>query len=178
MIERRAIFKVPIRPYLKKFYLKSHNLQEPVKVDEDSYLGKQVMSILQDKRSMNGKEANTITEFDTVDLDHTLALELSAEMQKRSPKIGKLIRINTSLQHVFKAGVIVWIQASQRMGSTPYAACRDFLEFYNIDEGEYTADGVHQIWKRHLEDKELKRAKKNQGSVPKSSNRRTDRLRE
>jgi hypothetical protein len=95
---KNTIHKVPIKPHLKKFFLKSHSLTEPIKVDEDTLLGKQVLSILQDKRSLNGREMNIITEFDSDQLDDNLKLELSTTLTDRAPRIGKLIRINIYLQ--------------------------------------------------------------------------------
>jgi hypothetical protein len=169
---KNTIHKVPIKPHLKKFFLKSHSLTEPIKVDEDTLLGKQVLSILQDKRSLNGREMNIITEFDSDQLDDNLKLELSTTLTDRAPRIGKLIRINIYLQLVFKSGVILWIQAQTKAGINPYNACKAFLEYYDIDESEYSLDGVHQIWKR-FNAKDLLSKRKTKTTVPKNPNRST-----
>lgn len=169
-----GVIKVPIKPHLKKFFLRTYHLSEPVKLEEDSILGNQVMAILQDKRSINGKEMNNLNYGSADDLlTDTLAIVLSTEMQKRSPRVQKLIRINFFLQHMFRHSVIVFIEASIKSGVNAYAACRQFLETYNYDESEYSLDGIHQIWKRHR----ASQLKKNRTGVPKTSNRRTTVLR-
>lgn len=168
---------MPIKPHLKKFYLLTYDLSEPVKVEEDSILGNQVMAILQDKRSVNGKEFNYInSQFSGDGLDlltETIELSLSAEMQKRSPRIAKLVRINLFLQHMFRHSVILFIKGCVRSGVNPYNACKQFLQAYDFDDNEYSLDGIHQIWKRY----QNTTMRKNQGSVPKKSKRSTKALR-
>src|SRR5688500_12738238 len=101
--------KVPIKPHLKKFFLKTYHLSEPIKIEEDSILGNQVMAILQDKRSVNGKDLNNInSQFNGSGSDlltETLQITLSAEMNKRSPRVAKLVRINLFLQFMFRHSV-------------------------------------------------------------------------
>lgn len=172
-----GIFNVPIKPHLKKFFLKTYHLSEPIKIEEDSILGNQVMAILQDKRSVNGKDLNNInSQFNGSGSDlltETLQITLSAEMNKRSPRVAKLVRINLFLQFMFRHSVIVFIEGCQKSGVNPYNACKQFLQLYEFDENEYSLDGVHQIWKRH----QASRMKKNQTSVPKKSKPRTKVLR-
>jgi hypothetical protein len=168
--------RVPIKPHLKKFFLMTYDLQEPVKLEEDSILGNHVMAILQDKRSVNGKEMNYITSQFNGDgsdlLTETLLLQLSAEMQKRSPQIRKLVRINLFLQYMFRHSVIVFIKGCIKSGVNPYNACKQFLQTYEFDENEYSLDGIHQIWKRY----QANPLKKNQTGVLKKSKQRTKAL--
>lgn len=146
---------VPIKPHLKKFYLKTYELTEPVKLEEDTILGSYVMSVLQDKRgpaNPNFSNKGYISELIT----DTLKLSLSDALVKRSPRISKLIRINIFLQHIFKLAVIVYIKASIKSGVNAYTACKMFLETYNFDESDYTLDGIQKIWTRHCA-KDLKK---------------------
>lgn len=169
--------KVPIKPHLKKFFLRTYHLSEPVKVEEDSLLGNQVMAILQDKRQVNGKDMNNITsQFNGNGSDlltETIKLSLSKTMIERSPRIAKLVRINLFLQHMFRHSVISFIQGCIRSGVNPYNACKQFLQLYEFDEGEYSLDGIHQIWKRH----QAAHIKKNLRGVPKKPQQRTKLLR-
>lgn len=158
-----TIISVPIKPHLKQFYLKTYELTEPVKLEEDSILGSYVMSVLQDKRGSTnpyffnkGYTSDLITD--------TLKVKLSEAMVKRSPRIIKLIRINIFLQHIFKHSIIVYIKASMKSGVNAYTACKLFLESYGFDESEYTLDGVQKIWNRHCT-KDIK--KKGQRSTKK-----------
>lgn len=172
-----GIIKVPIKPHLKKFFLKTYHLSEPVKLEEDSILGNQVMAILQDKRSVNGKDLNNINSHFNGSgselLTDTLQLTLSKSMTERSPRVGKLIRINVFLQHSFRQAVIIYIKGCMNSGVNAYAACKQFLKLYEFDESEYSLDGVHQIWKRY----QASYVKKNLRSVPKKPQPRTKVLR-
>lgn len=169
--------KVPIKPHLKKFFLKTYHLSEPVKVEEDTILGNQVMAILQDKRQVNGKDLNNITSHFNGSgsdlLTETLQISLSKSMIERSPRIAKLVRINLFLQHIFRHSVILFINGCTKSGVNPYNACKQFLQLYEFDENEYSLDGVHQIWKRH----QASFVKKNLRSVPKKPQQRTKLLR-
>lgn len=170
---RSSVINVPIKPHLKKFFLKTYHLSEPVKVEEDSLLGNYVMSILLDKRAVSGKLLNILdSQYNGSGSDllsDTLQVTLSQSMMERSPRIGKLVRINLFLQHSFRQAVIIYIKACIASGVNAYTACKQFLKLYEFDESEYSLDGVHQIWKRY----QAAHVKKNRSAVPKKPERST-----
>lgn len=172
-----GIIKVPIKPHLKKFFLKTYHLSEPVKLEEDTILGNHVMAILLDKREVNGKDLNNISsQFNGNGSDlltDTIELTLSDAMNERSPRVAKLVRINLFLQHMFRHSVILFINGCMKSGVNPYNACKQFLQLYEFDENEYSLDGVHQIWKRH----QAAELKNNRRGVPKKPQQRTKVLR-
>ncbi len=160
---------VPIKPHLKKFYLKCYDLTEPVKLEEDTILGSYVMSVLQDKRGLANNVNSQFKGYVSELLTDTIKLQLSKVMMERSPRVIKLVRINIFLQHIFKHSVIVFVKASIKSGYNAYNACKMFLEAYDFDEGEYTLDGIHQIWKRHCAKDIKKKPRKRTKEAPAES---------
>lgn len=138
-------FFIPIKPHLKKWYLKNFDLEEPVKLEEDSLLGSHVVAILQDKRSRTDPK-NTL--FGRDDITDKLDVILSSTMERRSPRIGKLIRINVFLHHLFQNSLIVWVKSQGNADLNAYTAVKNFLSFYAIDEKEYSLDGAYKLWQR------------------------------
>lgn len=156
-------YKVPILPHLKKIIL--HQLyeghQEPIKVEEDSPLGRSIMSILIDKRQVTTSVARS---SHNREYDHTLRLVLSQAMMERSPSIKKLARLNLEFDEIFRQMIFVWVKAQRRNGVAAYTAVQGFLEEYGIDEGEYSKDAAYKAWQR-FKSREYQR--KNRRSVQK-----------
>jgi hypothetical protein len=140
----RKNFSVPVLPYLKK-YTEKHffaGLKGPHKIEEDTLLGKQFMSIIIDARSKDFIDKHL--EF-TASLDVTL----SESMAKRSPNLKKLICINFFLDKLFKDALVHWIKSADHFGIRPYPSSKMFLEYYGIEEAEYSHDAAYAHWKRY-----------------------------
>lgn len=142
-----ADFKVPILPHLKKFVLAQlyDGQSEPIKVEEDSPLGRSVMSILIDKRQVTTAVARSTH---NKEYDGTLRLVLSHSMMERSPSIKKLARLNLEFDEIFRQAIFIWVRAQNQNGVGSYAAVQNFLEYYKIDESEYTKEAAYQAWQR------------------------------
>ncbi len=141
-------FRVPIKPHLKKILLKqfypNHRSDEFIKVEEDSLLGRHIMSILIDKRTI--KKATGLLRYDFQD---ELKLELSQTMAKRSPRIDKLTMLNHELDEIFQTALFVWIKAQKHSGISAKRACESFIAFYEL-ENDYTFDAAHRAWNRYI----------------------------
>ena len=155
-------FKVPILPHLKKFVLYQlyDGQAEPIKVEEDSPLGRSVMSILIDKRQVTTSSARSAY---SKEYDSTLRLVLSHSMMERSPSIKKLARLNLEFDEIFRQAIFIWVRAQNQNGVGSYAAVQNFLEFYKIDESEYTKDAAYKAWQRFKHQQYVKERKSRAG---------------
>jgi len=77
-----------------------------------------------------------------------LTIKLGTELNKLSPRIGKLMRINIYADNLFKEALMVWIEAQGEDGIAPYSACKSFLKFYDIDENDYALQTAYQYYQR------------------------------
>jgi len=136
-------FRVPVLPYVKKYLIKKFFAgdQGPHKIEEDTLIGKQFMSVIIDARKKDVIDRH-------IEFSETLEVVLSQDMLLRSPKVAKLITINYFLDKVFKEELIAWILSAQHYGIRPFPASKDFLEYYGIEECEYSHDAAYKIWTR------------------------------
>jgi hypothetical protein len=136
-------FKIPVSAYLAKYMMRKffQDNKGPFKIEEDTLLGKQFMSIIIDARKKDVLDKH---------IEHTYTIEviLSQDMMKRSPNAAKLVTINFFLDKVFKEDLIGWILSASFYGIRPYRSCKDFLAFYSIDENEYSHDAAYKLWQR------------------------------
>lgn len=138
-------FRVPVLPYLKK-YLEKHvfcGQTAPYKLEEDTLIGKQFMSLIIDarKKDMMGDKK--------IEMTAVIEVELSKMMAERSPSIRKLIPISFYLDKLFKDHLIVWIKSAEHYGIRPSPASKDFLAHFGIQESEYTYDAAYRHWLRY-----------------------------
>lgn len=140
-------YRVPILPYLKKFILGQlyDGQDEPIKVEEDSPLGRSVMSILIDKRQVASSVARS---FHGREYDDALRIVLSHSMMDRSPSIKKLARLNLEFDSLFRTALFVWVKAQNQNGIPAYTAVQAFLDEYDITEEEYAHAAAYGAWKR------------------------------
>jgi hypothetical protein len=152
------MFKVPTTAYLKKWITRKiqNDNPGPLKIEEDTLLGKQFMSIIIDARKK-----------DVIDqhLEHTHVIEviLSQDMMKRSPNLPRLVPINFFLDKLFKEDLRSWVLSARFYGIRPYPATKNFLEFYGIDESEYSHDAAYRYWQRWQSSQYKKDRKKKSG---------------
>lgn len=138
-------FDLYLFPYLKKYVEKMvlENERPPYKIDEDSLLGKQFMSLIKDARKTDMRGDKKIQP------SALLSVVLSDAMAKRSPSPGKLQPINFFLDKLFKASLIIWIKSSDIAGTKPFVSSKQFLKYLCIDESEYTHDAAYKVWTRY-----------------------------
>jgi hypothetical protein len=137
-------FKVPVSVYVKKYLVKKFfaGHKGPYKIEEDSLLGKQFMANIIDGRKHDFIDTH-------IEVTEHIEVILSQDMMARSPKQSKLRSINFFLDKIYKEGLIDWVIAAKCYGTRPYAATRDFLEFYGIDNNEYSHDAAYKLWQRY-----------------------------
>ena len=159
-----ADFKVPILPQLKKFVLAQlyDGQAEPIKVEEDSPLGRAVMSILIDKRQVKTSIARSTHDKE---YSETLRLTLSHSMMERSPSIKKLARLNLEFDELFRQAIFIWVRAQNQNGVSSSEAVQNFLDYYKIEESEYTKDAAYQAWYRFKHQKYQKERKNRRREV-------------
>lgn len=142
--KQRTKFTVPVFPHIKKFILKTYGQAEPVKVEEYNSLGKMVTLALRDNRTRadhNDQQRDRVTA--------TITIILGKEQTELGPRIGKLMRINNHVDVLFKEHLLIWIHALKADGIAPFTACKMFLEFYGIDEKEYSLDAAYKYYQRN-----------------------------
>jgi hypothetical protein len=146
--------KIYVKPHLKKFILKHHPGKQPLYADERSPLGAAIMHVLMEVRK---------SKFENIIHHHTecILVTPTVNMARRSPRQYKLVRVAVEMERVFRQAIIVWVSAQQEAGLPANQACKNFLEHYGIDEGEFSYDGVYKCWQRHKdEQKAIKKSPK------------------
>ena len=140
----RKNFRVPVLPYLKKYIEKQFfaGLKAPYKIEEDSLIGKFMMSQIIDGRHKDLRGDKRI------EMSQVIEIELSEAMAERSPSLGKLITVNYFLDKLFKNELITWIKSADYCGVRPFPASKAFLQHYKIDENEYSHDAAYRHWLR------------------------------
>lgn len=147
-----------MKKYLaKKFF--SGRKRGPYKIEEDTLLGKQFMSVIIDARKKDVIDKH-------IQFSEHIEVILSQDMAARSPKISKLTSINFFLDKVFKEDLIGWILSAQYYGMRPFPASKDFLAFYGIEENEYSHDAAYKFWMR-WKNSEYDKIKKESQRCPK-----------
>jgi hypothetical protein len=141
---RRNEFTIPVYPHVKKFILRKFRLQEPCRAEEYNTFGKFIMNALEDKRLRLAYNDSQFRDR----LTCSIKVLLTTEQIKTSPRLQKLIRINHAMDDAFKEHLVTWIQGQVAAGIPAYAACKMFLQFYDIDENEYSLDAAYKIWQR------------------------------
>jgi hypothetical protein len=140
----RTRFTIPVFPHVKKFILKKYRLTNPIKTEETTTLGKAITLALKDNRLRIKYQDSQYRDR----LTESLTLVLTKEQSEFGPRANKLIRINQAMDDAFKEHLLTWIAGQQEAGIPAYAACKMFLQFYDIDEKEYTLDAAYRLWQR------------------------------
>lgn len=140
----RNRFTIPVFPHVKKFILKKYRLTSPIKTEETTTFGKSITLVLKDNRLRIKYQDSQYRDR----LTESLTVVLTKEQAEFGPRQNKLIRINQAMDDAFKEHLLTWIGAQQEAGIPAYAACKMFLQFYDIDEKEYTLDAAYRLWQR------------------------------
>jgi len=140
----RTRFTIHVFPHLKKFIAKTYGAGV-IRTEESTVLGRLVTATLREKR---------ISKFSAIDWPHhlkpseSLTIQLTVEQARLSPRLNKLDRINLDMDKVFKESLAGWILAQTEAGRMAYTACKSFLEFYGIDDNEYSLDAAYKYYQR------------------------------
>lgn len=140
----RNKFTIPVYPHVKKFILKKYRLRTPVKTEETTTFGKAITLVLKDNRLRLKYQDSQYRDR----LTASLTIVLTKEQSEFGPRQNKLIRINQAMDDAFKEHLLTWVSGQQEAGIPAYAACKMFLQFYDIDEKEYTLDAAYRLWQR------------------------------
>jgi hypothetical protein len=142
----RNKFTIDVFPHIKKFILKNHDATNgSIKVEEYTTLGKYVTLALREPATAENNDQFRDR------LTTTLTLELTKKQTQLGPRVSKLMRVNTDMDRVFKEHLLCWIKAQSALGIPPFTACRTFLEYYAIDESEYSLEAAHRFYQRSKE---------------------------
>ena len=143
--QERKIFTIHVYPHVKKFmnhkYAHSNGI---FRAEEYSVVGKLVTYAIIDKRgwrSHNDQVRDRLTA--------SIRIELTKDQLTRGPRGASLQRLNIDLDGLFKDALMQWIEAQNSSGIPVHAACKNFLEHYNLDETDYSLDSAYKYWQRH-----------------------------
>ena len=141
-VKARTHFTVPVYRHLKKFIIKNYKCTETIKVENYSTLGDIVTLCLRDPQQAENNDQYRDR------LTANITLVLSARQAKLGPRMSKLVALNVKMDRVFKEHLLAWIQALRKDGIAPFTACKIFLDYYDIDESEYSLDAAYKHWQR------------------------------
>lgn len=148
MIKEETTIKIPVYPHLKRFIMMhwyhDHRNGEPLRIEEDSVLGKMIMAILISKRSI--RKASGLMRYEFTDY---IEVDLSNNFKRRSPAIHKLCLINLDLLHIFHSHLFGWVRAQKVVGVSAKRACESFIAFYQLQD-HYSFDAAHRAWNRYI----------------------------
>ncbi len=142
----RKKFTLHVFPHVKRFLEKKHHPSAIIKVEGHSTLGKFITMALRDARQSNQADYND--NYYRERLTEKITIQLTTEQSRLSPRLHKLMRINIDMDRVFKDHLIEWIEAQKMQGTPAYTSCRMFLEFYQLDEKEYSLENAYKCWQR------------------------------
>lgn len=137
---------IDVYPHIKKFAGKMYlrNKQGAFICTETTMLGLFVRMALVDKESWASPDNDQARDR----LTATIQVQLTTEQARLSPRLYKLKRVNTLLDRAFKDAMICSILTQKSSGVPILPACKVFLEYYNIDENEYSVDNCYKHWQR------------------------------
>lgn len=140
----RTNYYIPVLPHVQKYVSKKFfngNNHGPYKIEEHALLGKIFMAVI-----IDGRKADFIDKH--LEMTGKLHVKLSQDMLKRSPRMNKLVTVNFFLDKLFKDALIDWILSADHYGIRPFPASKDFLQYYGIEEAEYSHDAAYRHWIR------------------------------
>lgn len=139
----RTKFTIQVFPHLKKFIAKTYGAGV-IRTDESTVLGRLVTAALRDNRIR--KDFNHLDWH--MKTTAQITIQLTTEQAGLSPRTSKLGRLNLDMDRVFKESLSGWILAQKEAGVMAYTACKSFLQFYGIDDSEYSLDAAYKYWQR------------------------------
>jgi hypothetical protein len=148
----RNRYTIPVFPHVKKFLAKNCDVNSAIKTEEYTTLGKLVTKALLDRRNAEDNSEDSKIKvgkgFRGEKITSVITICLTKEQAELSPRLHRLMRINVDLDRIFKDHLLTYIYALTGTGIPASTACRMFLEFYSIDEKEYSLDAAYRFWQR------------------------------
>lgn len=135
--------QISVLPHLRKFILKFHKQQEPVKVDFNSSLGVAFNSVLRKKNSYR-KDRERYTS--------KLRFLLNDDLSKLSLHWAYLHQFNVEYDRIFKEQLYMWVMAQASLMVSDSEAIRNFLAYYDISEGDLSFDSARTMYNRYKTD--------------------------
>lgn len=109
--------------------------------EEYSSLGKITTLALLDRRAWKNSNDQTRDR-----LTESITITLNTQQNNMLPRLHKLQRINLDIDKIFKEHLLVWIKAQEYQDTPVHAACKQFLEYFQIDEKEYSLEAAYKYW--------------------------------
>lgn len=139
----RSTITVHVFPHVHKFCKKEfHHASGIFSAEEYSTFGKLVTFALRNQQTRNSNDQARDR------LTATITIRLNKRQQELGPRAFKLQRLNIDLDLLFKEYLLVWIHAQAAQGTPAHAACKMFLQHYNLDEQDYSLDNAYKHWQR------------------------------
>ncbi|MCO6367837.1 hypothetical protein GBO34_00730 [Roseivirga pacifica] len=132
--------EIKVLPHLKKFIPKFFKQQEPVKVDFNTSMGTAFNSVLR-KKSNYRKDRDRYTS--------SMRFLLNDDLSKLSLQHQYLVQFNVEFDRIFKESMYSWVLAQSNLCASDSQAVRNFLEYYNINEGELSFDSAYTMYNRY-----------------------------
>jgi hypothetical protein len=144
----RRQYTIPVFPHVKKFINKTYpTAADCVLVDECTDLGKFITLALIDNRAW--KESRDLnTPERAAKFTESIKVMLTIQQAEMRVRQSKLIRLNIDMDRVFKAHLITFIESKKQDGYPVRLACRKFMEYFNLDESEYSLDAAYKHYQR------------------------------
>ena len=140
MAQELKSFTIPILPHLKKFILKFHRTNEPLKVEATNSVGIVLQRVVTNKKKVNPKDIDRYTDRLRVDLNKVIS--------NWECRPSYLIMFNVEYDRFFKECLFTWVLSQENMGINNSQAIKNFLEYYNIREDEYSWNTAFRAWTR------------------------------
>jgi hypothetical protein len=150
MSEARKEYTIPTFPHLKKFMLKTEpHKGSVILVDEYSVLGKVITLALLDRRAWKEVSAFNTSER-SAKLTESIKLILTKEQSEMAVRQSKLLRINIDMDRVFKSHLLTFIEAKKQDGTPVRIACKNFLQYLDLDDSDYSLDSAYKHYQRDV----------------------------
>lgn len=147
--ETRNEFSIPVYPHVRKFMVKKFKASKAILTTEHSTIGMLVTAALRDNQVKTGlgkvHEMNVRPET-REKLTDELTLILTKRQTDYSVRLSKLIVLNNYFDRMFKEHMLTFMEAQGAVGFPAYAACRNFLKFYDILESEYSLESAYRYY--------------------------------
>jgi len=153
----QKVFEISLPEHLVKFavdeWFKDQN--PPFFLTEKHRLGREILSILNDKRE---KEYSPYIEHSS-----SLKVELSDTLAKRSPDLIKLSRLEYILESILKEHCLIFVKGASSGGMHRYPAVEFYLKSKGIESDDlkvslynYVTYKINDQYKKYAEEKKNK----------------------
>ena len=137
--------KLPIKPALKKYIMKTYDYDPesgPFYVRKHDLIGIALYSLVSLHKKLEPAQfnENVLTEI--------IELELCQDIATIGFLVKDAVRLNHILDKEFKATMHLFIQAHITNSIPALTGVANFLEFYDVEEAEYSSQSAYRQWLR------------------------------